>query len=49
MSGAWFMVITSACRPPTTLIACLDEPPCDCWTVTASPLLPFQYFWNAGL
>src|SRR5262245_50024317 len=49
MSPASASVTTSAGRPSMTVRACLPEPPCDCLTVTSSPVLPFQYFANAAL
>ena len=49
MSFAWFIVTTSASRPSATARTCFDEPPCDCFTSTASPVFCFQYFWNIGL
>ena len=42
MSLAWFMVMTSAARPATTLPACLLEPPCDWLSVRVSPVVCFQ-------
>ncbi len=49
MSWASASVTTSAWRPSMTERACLPEPPCDCLTVTVSPVLAFQYFANAAL
>ena len=49
MSGAWFMVMTSASRPAATDIACLLDPPCDWLTAMVSPVLAFQSAMNAGL
>jgi len=49
MSGAWFMVTTSASRPAATAMACLLEPPCDWFTVTLSPPCAFQCAAKAGL
>ena len=49
MSGAWFIVTTSASRPSATDRACLLEPPCDWLTVTVSPVLAFQSAMKAGL
>jgi hypothetical protein len=42
MSLAWFMVMTSASRPSTTLRAWLLEPPCDWFNVTSSPAVFFH-------
>jgi hypothetical protein len=39
MSGDWFIVITSASRPPITAPACFDEPPCDWLTDDIGPAL----------
>ena len=49
MSGAWFIVTTSASRPSATDPACLLDPPCDWLTVTVSPVLAFQSAMKAGL
>src|SRR6185503_7122473 len=49
MSPASASVTTSAGRPSMTVRACLPDPPCDCFTVTSSPVLPFQYLAKAAL
>ncbi len=38
MSPASASVTTSASRPSITERACFPEPPCDCFTVTVSPV-----------
>jgi hypothetical protein len=42
MSPASPRVTTSAGRPSMTERACLPDPPCDCLTVTTSPVFFFQ-------
>src|SRR5918994_2015097 len=39
----------SASRPSRTARACFDEPPCDCWKVTALPVFACQCFAKAAL
>ena len=42
MSLAWFIVMTSASRPSTTLRAWRLEPPCDWFSVSVAPVVFFQ-------